>query len=401
MNLIQRAQDILLKPKETWPQISAEPASVASIYKPWVLVLAAIPALATFLGFTVIGGPLGLRLSLGAGLSQLVLGYLGSLAMVYVMALIVDALAPSFGGRKDFVAALKLVAFGCTAAFVGGVFNLIPALSILALVAAVYTIYLIYLGLPVLMQCPADKAPAYTAVVVVAAIVVGIVIGAIGAALSPARWGGGISFSSKDGSRIDVDTSKLEEMAKRMEAAGKQVEAAEQRGDLKAAGEATGAMVGAMVGAMTGGSGKPVDAAALKAFLPEQLAGLPRRSQEAQSGGAMGVNIASAKAMYGEGERELRLEIVDSAGLAAVAVWANLTVDRETETEIERVYKQGQQTIREEFRKDGSRSEISVVLANGLVVSLQGSGVAAEPLRKALASLELAKLEGLQRATGG
>jgi hypothetical protein len=29
MNIIQRAQDILLKPKATWPQIAAEPASVS------------------------------------------------------------------------------------------------------------------------------------------------------------------------------------------------------------------------------------------------------------------------------------------------------------------------------------------------------------------------------------
>ena len=57
MNPIQRAQDILLKPKETWPQIASEPASVASIYRPWLLMLAAIPALASFLGLTLIGGP--------------------------------------------------------------------------------------------------------------------------------------------------------------------------------------------------------------------------------------------------------------------------------------------------------------------------------------------------------
>ena len=329
---------------------------------------------------------------------QLVLGYLGSLVVVYLMALIVDALAPSFGGRKDFLSALKLVAYGCTAAFVGGIFNLMPSLSVLGLLAAIYSIYLLYLGLPVLMHCPAEKAPAYTAVVVVSGIVIGLVFGALSAALTPGSWGGGsFSLQGRDGSRVEVDTGKLEEMAKRMEQVGKQAEAAQERGDGKAAGEA----IGAMVGAMTGASGKPVDAAQLKAVLPEQLAGLPRRAVEAQSGGAMGISISSAKASYAEGERELRLEIVDSGGLAAVATWANLTVDRETETEIERVYKQGQRTVREEIRKDGSRSEISVVLANGLVVSLEGRQLDAEQLRKALAAIELPRLESLQRTPGG
>lgn len=40
--IIQRAKDILLKPKETWPIIAAEPATVQSIYVPYVLLLAAI-----------------------------------------------------------------------------------------------------------------------------------------------------------------------------------------------------------------------------------------------------------------------------------------------------------------------------------------------------------------------
>ena len=115
----------------------------------------------------------------------MVMSYLMALGMVYVMALVVDALAPTFGGRKNFLAAFKLVAYSCTAAFVGGIFNLIPSLAVLGLLAAIYSIYLLYLGLPVLMGNPDDKSPAYTAVVVVVGIVASLVIGALSAALSP------------------------------------------------------------------------------------------------------------------------------------------------------------------------------------------------------------------------
>jgi hypothetical protein len=152
MNIIQRAQDILLKPKATWPQIAAEPASVASIFQQWLLILAAIPALASFIGLSLLGvGGFGFRLPIASGLVQMVMSYLLALGMVYVMALVVDALAPTFGGRKNFLAAFKLVAYSCTAAFVGGIFNLIPSLAVLGLLAAIYSIYLLYLGLPVLM----------------------------------------------------------------------------------------------------------------------------------------------------------------------------------------------------------------------------------------------------------
>ena len=112
-------------------------------------------------------------------LVQMVVGYLLSLAIVYVLALIVNALAPTFGGSKDLVAALKVVAYGSTAGFLGGVFSLLPSLALLGLLAAFYSIYLIYTGLPVLMRCPPEKAGAYTAVVVVCAIIAMIVLGAV------------------------------------------------------------------------------------------------------------------------------------------------------------------------------------------------------------------------------
>ena len=60
--------------------------------------------------------------------------FLLSLVMVFVLALIVNALAPTFGGTKNQVQALKLVAYGCTAGFLGGIFGLIPMLGILHLI---------------------------------------------------------------------------------------------------------------------------------------------------------------------------------------------------------------------------------------------------------------------------
>src|SRR3546814_5172400 len=53
--IVQRAKDILLKPKETWPVIAAEPATTQSIYVPYVVVLAAIGPIAQFIGGQVFG----------------------------------------------------------------------------------------------------------------------------------------------------------------------------------------------------------------------------------------------------------------------------------------------------------------------------------------------------------
>ncbi|MDE2368164.1 MAG: YIP1 family protein [Burkholderiales bacterium] len=174
MNLIQRAQDILLKPKETWPEIAQEGGDPASIYTGYVMILAAIPAVAGFIGLTVVGaGAFGVRVHLpfGVGLAQMVVGYVMSLVSVFVLTLITDALAPTFGGTRSPNDALKLVAYGSTAGFVGGIFSLLPSISVLGVVAALYSIYLFYLGLPVLMKCPPEKAAGYTAVVTICGIV--------------------------------------------------------------------------------------------------------------------------------------------------------------------------------------------------------------------------------------
>lgn len=199
MNLVQRAQDILLKPKATWPVIDAEPADTASLYKNYVMILALIPAVASFIGLSIVGmGAFGVsfRVPIVSGLANAVVSYVLSLVMVFVLALIVDAMAPTFEGSKSQINALKVSAYAATAAFVGGVFYVIPALSIIGSLFGLYGIYLLYTGLPVLMKCPPDKAVAYTAVVVVCAIVGALIIGWVLALLTPspaARLGAGLA----------------------------------------------------------------------------------------------------------------------------------------------------------------------------------------------------------------
>ncbi|MBB4223478.1 Yip1 family protein [Variovorax sp. 375MFSha3.1] len=188
MNLVERVQAILLKPKATWPEIDAEPADAASLYRNYVMILALIPALASFIGLSLIGvGAFGVsfRVPLASGLANMIVGYVLSLVMVFVLALIIDAMAPTFEGTRSQIGALKLSSYASTAAFVGGVFSLLPSLSVLGALAALYGVYLLYTGLPVLMKCPPDKAVAYTAVVVVCAIVGGVVIAWVLALLTP------------------------------------------------------------------------------------------------------------------------------------------------------------------------------------------------------------------------
>lgn len=181
-DLVQRAKDILLDPRGTWPRIADEPATVASIYNPYVLALAVIGPLAGFIGLSLVGvSGFGatFRVPIVRGLVQMVVSYGLSLAMMYALALVVDWLAPTFGAQRNPIAALKLVAYSATAGMLGGVFSLLPSLSALGLLAALYSVYLVYLGLPVLMRCPQEKALPYTGAVVGVGLVAGIVLGGV------------------------------------------------------------------------------------------------------------------------------------------------------------------------------------------------------------------------------
>jgi hypothetical protein len=176
--LIERVKNILMSPKTEWPVIDAEPATIGGIYKNYVMILAAIGPVCMLIGLLVIGMPY-FTFSMDYLLAQAVIGYVMALVGCFLLALIIEALAPSFGGTKDRVKAFKVAAYSSTAAWVAGILYLLPLLGFLAILAGLYGLYLLYLGLPVLMKTPADKSLVYTIAIIVAAIVVYLVIAAI------------------------------------------------------------------------------------------------------------------------------------------------------------------------------------------------------------------------------
>lgn len=256
MNIIARVKEILLTPKAAWPVIETEATTTAALYTQYIMILAAIQAVAGFIGMSLFGvSAMGVtvRIPLVTGLVQMVLGYGLALVMVYVMALIADALAPKFGGQKNTMNALKLIAYSGTAAMVGGIFAIIPALGILTLIAGLYSLYLLYLGVPTLMKVPQEKALPYTVVLVVCAIVIGVVAGTVLGAvqggpsmhMSSAPSGGvsmekprvavtvpagQITVDTPKGA-ISVDVAKAQDWSKQMEEVGKKMEKAQQSGD--------------------------------------------------------------------------------------------------------------------------------------------------------------------------
>jgi hypothetical protein len=179
-SIFARAKNILLTPTTEWPVIGAEPTTPGAIYLRYVAPLVAIGVIATFIGQTMVGtslGPLGIaRVGVVTGLAHAILMFGLSFLQVFLISWLVDVLAPTFGGQRNSLAALKVTAYSFTPGWVAAILNIIPLLGILGILAALYGLYLLYLGLPVLMRSPKDKSVGYTVVLVICAIVLSVLV---------------------------------------------------------------------------------------------------------------------------------------------------------------------------------------------------------------------------------
>ena len=188
--LVSRAKAMVLTPKTEWPIVEAEPSTVAEIYKSYVIWLAAIGPICSVIGQLVFGLPfVGVMFAISPSfiIASAIVSYVLGLVGVYVMALIINWLAPQFGGGSNMVQAFKAAAYSWTAAWLAGVFGIIPALAILGIVG-LYSLYVLYLGLPVLMKVPQDKAVTYTVVSIVACIVIYWIIMTIAGTITMRLW---------------------------------------------------------------------------------------------------------------------------------------------------------------------------------------------------------------------
>ena len=179
--MIERIKNILISPKTEWEKIKSEPAGIAQVFTGYAIPLSLISAVFGFLGLAVIGVSLGILgsyhipfgIALVWGVVYFVLGLVG----LYVFALIINALASSFGSKPDMVKAFKLVVYSMTPAWIAGVLNIFPVIKILVFLASLYGLYILYLGFTPMMETPKDKVVVYLIVAIVIDIVIFFVIG--------------------------------------------------------------------------------------------------------------------------------------------------------------------------------------------------------------------------------
>jgi len=177
MDLLNRTKQILFSPKTKWLTVDSENNTSSFVVTKYVLLLAAIPAVAAFIGYGIIGySVLGYHFgSIGFGIKQAIIQYITMVGGVYATAWVINILAESFGSQKSFDKAFSLVAYAYTPAFVGGIFHIHHSISFLAGLISLYSLYLLYIGLTPMMKTPEEKRTGYFVVsllVMIAAFVI-------------------------------------------------------------------------------------------------------------------------------------------------------------------------------------------------------------------------------------
>lgn len=375
--LFQRATNIILRPKAEWDVIAAEPATTQGLFIGYAAILAAIPAVAQVISgvmplcfFGACFTPNPLYVVIGA-----VAYYMVSLAGVFAVGLIIDALAPSFGGQKDPSQAMKTAVYSWTAAWLAGALLIVPFFGWLLSLVGLYSIYLLYVGLQRTMKAPEQQSIGYTAVVVILAIVVFAVGGAIaGTVRTMGTIAGGVAGVSSPnvsgtvslGNGASVDLDKLR-------AAGQQAEA-----QMKAQRQ--------------GGPGKvvAVDPERLKALLPDTIAGAARTDISATSASAAGFGASNAEATYQNGDARITLKLTDlgaAGSFAAMASAVSGQSEEHTATGYKKVSTEGGQLTIERYDNQDKSGEYSIIVANRFSIEADGSGVGMDALKAAVAAV--------------
>ena len=379
MNIVERVKNILLSPATEWDKVAAETTAPKDVVLAYVIPLAALAAVARFVSAVVIGTTIPFvgvhHMGMIWGVVFAVYHFVMAIVAVFVIAFITDALATTFGGTKDMNQAVKLTAYTFTASWIGAVFGIIPYIGFLfALLFGLYGLYILYLGLPKLMKNPADKTIVYEIVLIIVSIVVFVIIGTIGTMVTAGGMIGAGALSGMGGmggysrhSEVTIDpNSPLAKYSKNLDEASKRMEAAQKSGDQ---GKQMAAAVGAMTAALGGGKGvDPVQIDALKPFVPDTFAGLPRKDMRTERGGVQGMMTAKAEGVYNDGAgKSATLDVTDSggaAGLVGLAGWAGLQAEREDATHKESTRKENGRLIHESLNKNSNYGEFTVILGD-------------------------------------
>lgn len=186
---------LLAHPEEEWKTIHREHCTVTRCYCSHVLLLAALPAIAGYIGTTQVGWQVTARevhrLTPDSALQIAVLFYITMLVAVFTVGKMIHWMGRTYGSKQSLPQCIALAAYTATPLFLIGIMLLYPLLwlnLLLGLPALGYTVYLLYTGVPVMMGVPKERGFLFASAVLAVGLV--MLVGVL--AVTVILWGAGI-----------------------------------------------------------------------------------------------------------------------------------------------------------------------------------------------------------------
>ena len=378
-NIIERVKNILLQPQAEWDRIATEPADTGKLYTGYVVPLAAVAAICSFIGLSLIGASafgVTVRIPIVSGLVGAIVQIITAVVGVYVLALITNMLAPNFGSEQDIGQAHKLAAYSYTASFVASIFTIYPPLAMLSILG-LYSLVLMYIGLPRLMKTPEDKRIGYLATIIIIGIVLAIIIGVV---TNTARgMAGGVGMPGISIGQSAPSNTPSAQGQITLPGGG-----SVNMSDLEKMGQAY---------SQGGGGGAAVDPSRLQQQLPQSL---PGGFQLASTSSSSVMGTAQAEGIYQNGDASLTVTILHMGamgGMASMAASANVQSNRQDADGYSRTQTIDGRVYTEEV-SNSARSAKYAVVGRGVAITADGyNGVTLDQARAAVETINVQRLE--------
>jgi hypothetical protein len=377
--LPQRVWCILRRPTLEWPVIAEETGGVRSLYIRYVIPLVLIGPICGYLGGMLFGVKLGalvfppdpISAAFGAATSLAL-----HLAGLYLVAMVIDALAPSFGGEPNRCRAFKLAAYAATPVWIAGLFALFPPLWILGVVG-LYSMYLLYAGLPVMMRTRSPRPWLYALLISGLALVMVMLAGVIPATITRIN----LAPAPGEASRWEHRRFRFPGMDDQRRIARELAKAEPKVATLSAAEKAR----------------PPVTGEELQTLLPPGLVGFIRTSVENSQQRLGPMNIARAKAVYVAPKSRITLQVLDMGGAGALTNALKPQALQETERGYAKVAVVDGRLTSESYDREAHSGSYGVVVAGRFTVKADGDHVVIGDLEKAVKAVDFVRLEAMAK----
>ena len=162
MEALRRLTYLVFRPADEWAAIAREPTTIDELLRRYILPLAALAPIATFIGMEVFDrswdADHGYLVPPDQIFSAAATTFFGIIGSIFALAAIMAVIAPMYHCKRDFLSALKVSTHGASPLLLSGATLVLPAMIVVSMVALCYTLFLYYVGARTVLQIRSDQA---------------------------------------------------------------------------------------------------------------------------------------------------------------------------------------------------------------------------------------------------